>query len=76
MPDINKKNELNVPGKYFVDKELCIDCDQCSRDMPNHFKRNEAGGSYVWKQPVTPAEIAECEEALARCPAEAIGNNG
>ena len=32
--------------------------------------------SFVFKQPETPEETALCEEALACCPVEAIGNDG
>jgi ferredoxin len=34
------------------------------------------GHAFVMKQPTTPEEIKECENALAACPVEAIGNDG
>jgi hypothetical protein len=35
----------------------------------------KTGMFFVWRQPVTPEEIAKAEEALASCPMEAIGND-
>jgi ferredoxin len=34
------------------------------------------GGSFIKKQPLTPEEIALCQEAMESCPVEAIGNDG
>jgi len=66
----------NVSGKYYVDQQ-CIDCDLCREVAPLNFKRDDDGGySIVYKQPTTPKEIEECEEALEGCPVEAIGNDG
>ena len=62
--------ERNVPGTYCND-ETCIDCDLCREIAPHIFTRDdEEGASYVRRQPVTPDEIAEAEEALATCPSE------
>jgi ferredoxin len=66
----------NVPGKFFVDDQ-CIDCDLCRETAPDNFTRNEEGGfSYVYKQPTTPAEEAQCRDAMDGCPVTAIGDNG
>ena len=66
----------NVSGKYYVDQQ-CIDCDLCREVAPLNFKRDDDGGySIVYKQPTTPKEIEECEEALEGCPVEAIRNDG
>ncbi|MEO6181869.1 MAG: ferredoxin [Verrucomicrobiota bacterium] len=76
MADKNLKHSENVPGKYYVDN-TCIDCDLCREVAPQFFKRNEEGGhSYVWRQPVTTAEVCVAEEARASCPTETIGNDG
>ena len=32
--------------------------------------------SFVKRQPVTPSEISECEEAIQVCPVDALGNDG
>ena len=76
MADIGNRYADNVAGKFYVDNQ-CIDCDLCRETAPANFKRHEDGGySYVFKQPTTPVEEAQCQEAKEGCPVEAIGNNG
>ncbi len=76
MADKSDKWAENVSGKFFVD-EQCIDCDLCRETAPDFFTRNDDGGySYVFNQPETGDQIAECMEALEGCPVEAIGENG
>jgi ferredoxin len=75
MADKNLKNQENVVGRYYADTS-CIDCDMCRNIAPNTFKRSDSGYSYVYRQPQTPEEIAEAEEALTSCPTETIGNDG
>lgn len=76
MADKENKWSQNVDGKYYVDDQ-CIACDACVMEAPNFFEMNdEDGHAYVKKQPSTPAEFDEAENALAACPVEAIGNNG
>lgn len=66
----------NVPGRYYVDAQ-CIDCDLCRETAPTIFGRHdEAGYSFVQRQPQTPEEIALAEEAIESCPVEAIGHDG
>ncbi len=66
----------NVNGKFYVDDQ-CIACDACVVEAPKFFIMNDNDGhAYVMKQPTTPEEIKECENALAACPVEAIGNDG
>ncbi len=65
----------NVSGKFYVDQQ-CIDCDLCRETAPNFFQRSDEGGfSYVFKQPSSDEEIAQCKEALEGCPVEAIGDD-
>ena len=65
-----------APGPYYNDLS-CIDCGMCPEIAPLIFKRQEdAGYSYVYRQPVTPEEIALAEEAKESCPTESIGNDG
>lgn len=74
----NKDDRLsdNAPGKWYVDSS-CIDCDVCRTTAPNNFKANEDEGySMVYKQPENAEELAQCEEAKASCPVEAIGDDG
>ena len=73
-----KENRVpeNKSGAFYVDHE-CIDCDLCREVAPENFERNEDEGySYVYKQPETDEEIAQCDEALESCPVEAIGSDG
>jgi ferredoxin len=66
----------NVAGKFYVDSQ-CIDCDVCRVTAPENFQRSEEKGySYVYRQPDTPEEQAQCEEAMDCCPVEAIGCDG
>lgn len=76
MADKNLKNPLNVAGTFYVDVS-CIDCDQCRNALPNAFVRDdEAGLTYVTRQPSTLEEIAAAQEALQGCPSDSIGNDG
>ena len=66
----------NAPGRYSVNVE-CIDCDLCRQLAPANFVREAAKGhSYVAEQPANAREEAQCLEALAACPVDAIGNEG
>lgn len=74
----NKDDRLpdNASGAWYVDSS-CIDCDVCRTTAPNNFESNEDEGySFVSKQPENPEEVEQCEEAMASCPVEAIGNDG
>lgn len=63
----------NAPGRFYVDSQ-CIDCDVCRVTAPQNFHREEEKGySFVSRQPATPEEEAQCQEALDCCPVEAIG---
>ncbi|MCQ1537058.1 ferredoxin [Methanosarcina sp. KYL-1] len=76
MADKTKKVCDNVPGVYYVDEE-CIACNLCADTAPENFKMTHDGSNaYVHKQPENDKEKEACEEALADCPVEAIGNDG
>lgn len=76
MADPNDRVLENVSGTYYVDSQ-CIDCDVCRDTAPDNFTRSDDNGySYVYKQPGDDEERLLCEEALAACPVEAIGNDG
>lgn len=76
MAELENKYPDNLPGRYYVDDQ-CIDCDLCRETAPSNFTRNDDGGySFVYKQPETPEEEAQCKEAMEGCPVEAIGDNG
>jgi ferredoxin len=76
MADTKDRLIENVPGIYYVDSQ-CIDCDVCRVTAPTNFQRNEDKGySYVFRQPESAEENAQCQEAMDSCPVEAIGNDG
>jgi len=76
MANRNDRLPENVPGAFYVDSS-CIDCDMCRGNAPQFFGRNdEIGFSVVYKQPETPEEIREAQEALEGCPTASIGNDG
>jgi ferredoxin len=76
LADPNDRYPDNAPGGYYVDTS-CIDCDVCRNSAQENFRRNDEGGySFVYKQPETEAERAECERVREECPVEAIGDNG
>ena len=66
----------NASGKYYVDDQ-CIACDACVVEAPKFFVMNDNDGhAYVKLQPTTPEDIKDCENAMAACPVESIGNDG
>ncbi len=76
MADLKKRLPQNVPGEFYVD-DTCIDCDACRQIAPDNFTRNEeAGYTFVSKQPENEQEAEQCMEALEGCPVEAIGSDG
>lgn len=76
MGDKKQRYEDNVSGKWYVDKK-CILCSVCAEAAPHNFRESDAGDhDVVYRQPTSPTEENECEEAMAACPVEAIGNDG
>lgn len=76
MADPRDKVAGSVPGRFYVDTQ-CIDCDVCRVTAPGNFQRNEEKGySFVFEQPRTAEEAAQCQEAMDCCPVEAIGEDG
>jgi len=76
MADKNSKFSENASGKYYVDDQ-CIACDACCVEAPKFFFMNDdEGHAFVKIQPMSPEDFADCENAMAACPVEAIGNDG
>lgn len=75
MDDQHKKLPQNVPGRFYVTED-CLACEVCQTVAPNNFRYNDKSMSYVFKQPTTPEEIKQCEDALDHCPMEAIRDDG
>ncbi len=75
MADRTQRYEDNVAGAWYVDKK-CILCSVCSEAAPSNFREADSQDhDVVFKQPETEAEVRQCEEAMAACPVEAIGND-
>ena len=70
------KHPLNVPGRYYVLHDVCLDHECCVDDAPHNFRMDENWSAYVFKQPATPEEEEKCRRALADCPVEAIKDDG
>ena len=76
MATTTERLPQNIVGRYYVDSS-CIDCDLCRTTAPAFFTRDdEIGFSIVYRQPITPEELALAEEAREGCPTESIGNDG
>ena len=77
MNDGIKKHHLNAEGGYYVDCNTCLDHEWCVYVAPNNFRMDEETWSaYVFKQPTTPEEEAQCRRALDECPVLAIRDDG
>jgi ferredoxin len=71
------KHPKSVDGKYYIRYDWCIYHGVCEIYAPNNFKYDEElGGEYVYKQPSTPEEEAQCKQAIANCPIGAIRDDG
>lgn len=76
MATTTERLPQNILGRFYVDAS-CIDCDLCRATAPAFFRRNDdIGFSVVYRQPVTPEQLALAEEAREGCPSESIGNDG
>lgn len=76
MANPAERNALNVAGSWYVDA-ACIACGLCEGLASRNFRMSEDGSmALVFKQPEGPADLADCEEALAACPVAAIGKDG
>jgi ferredoxin len=77
--DDNVGGESVIDGKrvsFYCDQE-CILCSVCADAAPNNFKMSEEEDhDFVFKQPENAKELAQCYEAMANCPVEAIGDDG
>ena len=70
------KHPLSAPGRYYVDCNPCVHHLCCVEIAPNNFHMGENICAYVFKQPGTPEEEAQCREALTTCPTAAIHDDG
>ena len=76
MAELTERLAENVAGAFYT-TSVCIDCDLCREIAPNMFTRDDSIGlSVVYRQPASPEEQRQAEEALEGCPVEAIGKDG
>lgn len=62
----------NTEGRFFVTDE-CTDCDTCRCIAPDFFVRNDdAGYTFLVRQPATEDDEDAVYEAMDCCPADAI----
>lgn len=72
-----KLHPNHVKGKYYVDEDTCLACATCYDEAPENFKWDkDTGTSYMFKQPETAKEEAQCREAMRYCAVEAICDDG
>lgn len=66
----------NVPGKYYIDT-TCINCALCPAIAPSVFRESDdATHSIAYRQPTSPEEVVEAEDAVGQCPSKSIRNDG
>lgn len=76
MAELSERLTENVSGGFYT-TSVCIDCDMCRETAPGMFKRDDSIGlSVVYRQPASPEEQRQADEAMEGCPVEAIGNDG
>jgi ferredoxin len=68
----------NVPGKYWVEQDICLSHSCCNDGAPGNFCVEEANHltARVYKQPETPEEEKRCQNAMNCCPMGAIHDDG
>ena len=68
----------NVPGKYWVEQDICLSHSCCDYEAPGNFCVEETNSwtARVYKQPQTPGEEKQCQNAMNCCPTEAIHDDG
>ena len=77
MKEEINRHALSVPGKYYVECDVCVHHECCIETAPNNFRmHDEVLTAYVFKQPDTSEEEAQCRQALEECPTAAIHDDG
>jgi ferredoxin len=73
----NSTNSSSDEGCYTVRTDECISCAACASIAPAIFQMEPEAGTRslkprILRQPATPEEISQIEEAAAACPVQAI----
>jgi ferredoxin len=75
-----KIHPLNARGRYYVNQQICLACEDCFRAAPQNFNYEHEYygnyGYYVCKQPENAEEETQCRQAMLDCPTEAISDDG
>jgi ferredoxin len=62
--------------KVVVDWDLCESHGQCEFAAPNVFSINDNGDLDVLEGPLPESEVGPVEQAVRRCPVQALKLNG
>lgn len=73
MARLDQAHPFDVVGEWFVDTR-CIDCDVARQWAPGLIAADDAGLSYIARQPTSPDEEAAMWRAAEACPTQSIGN--
>lgn len=67
------RHPQNAAGRFWIDQDACVACAVCYAEAGDNIRfDDQAGKSYVYKQPETDNELAAVSEALDMCPVEAV----
>ena len=73
MSNQTNRHHLNVEGRFWIDRDICLACDVCCDEAPKNIKYDSATGtSYVFKQPENEDEFKAVRKAIDYCCVEAI----
>ena len=59
-----------MPGKPYVDQDVCISCGLCVSVVPEVFRFNDKGVSEVYDPTGAPEE--KIQQAIDNCPVSCI----
>ena len=72
MPRADQANVRNAPGLWYVDTR-CVRCDAARHWAPGLIEMDDAGRSFVARQPVGEEQEAALWRAAGACPTKSIG---
>jgi len=74
-PDVRASR--NAPGKYYVDRKECIQCQVCVSMGEGFFEMDwEEETAFVVSQPSGKVAEMGVREAMLSCPVDAIHDDG
>lgn len=72
MARLDQRHPDDVEGEWFCDTR-CIDCDVARHFAPDLIGADDAGLSFVVRQPSSPEDEAALWRAAVACPTQSIG---